>query len=88
MLCKFNDWLESMGAEKFLIRHTSKVTDGFVLQKIEGKDKQFLIEKIIGKTENKNRYEIKTEKNPEIMLEIEKKNIESAGAFVRLCFTK
>ena len=37
------------------------------------KDKQFLIEKIIVKIENKNSYEIKTEKEPEIMLEIEKK---------------
>ena len=62
-----------MGAEKFLIRHTSKVRDKIVLQKIEGKDKQFLIVKIIAKIENKNPYEIKTVKEPEIMLEIEKK---------------
>ena len=53
-----------MGAEKFLIRHTSKVRDEIVLQKVEGKDKQFLIEKIIAKIENKNPYEIKTGKKP------------------------
>ena len=62
-----------MGAEKFLIRHTSKVRDEIVLQKIEGKDKKFLIVKIIAKIENNNPYEIKTVKEPEIMLEIEKK---------------
>ena len=43
------------------------------LQNIEEKDKHFLIEKIIAKIEYKNPYEIKTEKEPEIMLEIEKK---------------
>ena len=61
LLYKFNDWTESMGAEKILIRHTSKVRDEFGLQKIEDKDKEFLIEKIIAKIENKNPYEIKTE---------------------------
>ena len=61
-----------MDTENLLIGHFSKVRDEIVLQKIEGKDKQFLIEKIIAKIENKNPYEIKTEKEPEIMLEIEK----------------
>ena len=44
-----------------------------VFKKIEEKGKQFLIEQIIVKIENKNPYEIKAEKEPEIMLEIEKK---------------
>ena len=73
LLYKFNDWIESMGAEKILIRHTSKIRGEIGLHKIEEKDKQFLIEKIIAKIENKNPYEIKAEKEPEIMLEIEKK---------------
>ena len=46
-----------MGAEKILIRHTSNVRDEISLQKIEEKDKQFFIEKIIAKIENKNSYE-------------------------------
>ena len=33
-----------MGAEKFLIRHISKVRDDIGLQKIDKKDKHFLIE--------------------------------------------
>ena len=62
-----------MGAEKILIRHTSKIRGEIGLQKIDEKDKQFLIEKIIAKIENKNSCEIKAEKELEIMLEIEKK---------------
>ena len=53
-----------MGAKKILIRHTTKNRDEIGLQKIEEKYKQFLIEKIISKIENKNPYEIKTEKEP------------------------
>ena len=61
-----------MALKKTLIRHISNVRNKIGLQKIEEKDKQFLIEKIIAKIEYKNTYEIKTEKEPEIMLEIEK----------------
>ena len=42
------------------------------LQKIEEKDMQFLIENIFAKIENKKPYETKTEKESEIMMEIEK----------------
>ena len=65
MQYKFNDWIESMGAEKILIIRTSKVRDKIGLQKIEEKDKQFLIEKVIAKIENKYLYKIKAEKEPE-----------------------
>ena len=61
-----------MAVEKTLIRHFSNVRSEIGLQKIEEKDKQFLIEKIIAKKEYENPYEIKTEKETEIMLEIEK----------------
>ena len=60
-----------MGAEEILIRHASKVRVEIGLQKIEEKDMWFLIKKIKTKITNKNPYEIKTEKNPEIILEIE-----------------
>ena len=46
-----------MGAEKILISHTSNVRDEISLKKIEEKDKQFFIEKIIAKIDNKNPYE-------------------------------
>ena len=45
LLYKFNDRIESMNAEKYLIKHTSKIKDEVGSQKIEEKDKQFLIEK-------------------------------------------
>ena len=47
-------WIESINAEKSLIRHTSKVKDEVSLQKIEEKDKQFLIKKIISNVEKKS----------------------------------
>ena len=43
-----------------------------IRQKIEEKGKQLLIEKIVAKIENKNLYEMKTERKPETMLDIEK----------------
>ena len=54
LLYKFNEWIESMGTEKILIWHTSKVKDNIGLQKIEEKDKHFLTQKITAKIENKN----------------------------------
>ena len=51
-----------MGVEKKLIRHISKVRDKIDLQKIVEKDKQFLIEKIIAKVENKSPYAIETKR--------------------------
>ena len=47
-------WIESINAEKSLIRHTSKVKDEVSLQKIEEKDKQFLIKKITSNVEKKS----------------------------------
>ena len=75
LLYKFNDWIESMNAEKILIRHTSKVKDEVGLQKIEEKDKQFLIEKNIPNIEKEKKKipcKIEVEKVSYIMLEIEK----------------
>ena len=72
LLYKFNEWIESLGAEKKLIRYSSKVNDIVGLQKIEEKEKQFLIEKIIYEVEKKTPYAVETEKKPEIITEIEK----------------
>ena len=60
LLYNLNDWIESMGVEKNFIRHTSKVTDEISVQKIEEKDKQFLIGKY------------SKDREPEIVLKIEK----------------
>ena len=52
-LYKFNDCIEAMDAEKILIRHASKAKDEVGLPKIEEKNKQFLIEKIVSEIERK-----------------------------------
>ena len=59
--------------KKFWSDVPQKLRTRLVFKKKEEKYKQLLIEKIIANIENKNPYEIKTEKEPEIMLEIEKK---------------
>ena len=41
LLYKFNDWIKSSGAEKMLIRHTSKAKDAVGLKKIEEKERVF-----------------------------------------------
>ena len=49
-----------MDAENYLSRHASKEKDEVGLQKIEKKNKQFLIEKIVSEIEKKNPYSIET----------------------------
>ena len=61
-------------AEKNLIRHTSKAEDTYVLKKIEEKDMQFLIEKLIYSIRKKNLY----------MITIEKKNRNHFGSYKQL----
>ena len=73
-----------MGAEKILIRHSSKAKDVVGLKKIEEKDREFLIEKIVYSIEKENLYTFEVEKTPEIMQEIEK-NAEFAGEFISPC---
>ena len=46
LLYKFSDWKESLGAEKRLIRCTSKAEDSYGLKKIKEKGKQFLTKKL------------------------------------------
>ena len=53
LLYKFNDSNESLGAKKILTKHSSKVNNIVSLQKIEEKDKQYFIDKIIYEVEKK-----------------------------------
>ena len=73
LLYKLNDWIQSLqGAEKLIIRHTSKAKDSVSLKSIEEKDRQLLIEKIIHGIEFNNPYNISSEKKPEIIDTVEK----------------
>ena len=58
LLYKLKNWIESLNAEKIKIRHSSKVKDDIGLIKMEEKDNQFLIEKIIGAVEKNSPYKI------------------------------
>lgn len=60
-----------MDAEKILMSYTSKFKDETGLQKIEEKDKHFLIENTIAEIEKKSLFIIEKEKKLENMLEIE-----------------
>ena len=43
----FNDFIKAYGNPRYKLLHTKKMLDTIGLQKVEGKNKQFLIEKII-----------------------------------------
>ena len=62
--------IELLEAKKNLIRHTSKAEETYGLKKIEEKDMQFLIEKLIYSIKKKNLYMITIEKKTEIILEV------------------
>ena len=72
LLYKFNNWIESLNAEKNKISHSPKVKQDNDLIKIEEKDNQFLIEKIIGAVEKTKPYEISMEKNLKLHLKLKK----------------
>ena len=55
-----------------MIKHTLKIKDSIGLEKIEERDKQFLVEKIIHGVEYQNPYENSIEKKPEIIETVEK----------------
>ena len=64
---KFNDWIESTKGEKLFMRHTAKTKDDFSLEGIEGRDRLFLIEKLIHNIEFKDHYQNLTEKKSKII---------------------
>ena len=60
-----------MDREKLLICHIVKKKDNFSLKTFEGRDRQFLIEKLIHNIEFKDHYQNSTEIKPEIIETIE-----------------
>ena len=63
---KFNDYIRAWQQKK-KIKHTQKIKDSVGLKKIEDRNKQFLIEKIIHGIEFINYYENSIEKKTEII---------------------
>ena len=63
---RFNDFLKIYGNPRYKLLHTRKMVDSKALEKLENKNKQFMIEKIIQGVEFENPSQSNPEKNPEI----------------------
>ena len=68
---RFNDFVKTYGNPRYKLLHTRKMLDSVDLKKVEDKNKEFLIEKIIHGVEFENFYQSNPEKKPEIMETIE-----------------
>ena len=66
---RFNDFVKMYGNPRYKLLHTRKMLDTVGLQKVEEKNKQFLIKKVILGVEFENAY--RQEKKPEILKIIE-----------------
>ena len=53
---RFNDFVKSYGNPRYKLLHTRKMLDSIAMKKVEDKNKQFLIEKIIHGVEFENFY--------------------------------
>ena len=68
----FNDFVKVFGNPRYKLLHTKKMLDNVGIKKIEEKNKQFLLEKIIHRIEFENLYATESERKPEILSTIEK----------------
>ena len=84
---RFNDFIKKSGGKKQIIKHTLKIKDSVGLKKIEDKNKQFQVEKIIHGVEFQNPYENSIEKKPEI-IETVKKNYRIIRRVYQYLFTE
>ena len=55
---KLNDQIEALGGEKQIIRHTAKMKDSVGLNKVDEKNREFLVEKVIHSIEFNNHMKI------------------------------
>ena len=68
---RFNSFLKAYGNPRYKLLHTRKMLDTVGLQKVEEKNKQFLLEKITHGIEFENLYPTDSERKPEIISTIE-----------------
>ena len=68
---RFNDFVKAYGNPRYKLLHTRKMLDSVALQKVEDKNKQFLVEKIIHGVEFENFYQANPEPKPEMIKTIE-----------------
>ena len=67
MFYHFNDFIKAYGNRRYKLLHTKKMLDTVSVKKIEEKNKQFIIEKLIHSVEFEDLYAANPEKNPEIL---------------------
>ena len=70
---RFNDFVKMYGNPRYKLLHTKKMLDSKALEKLENKNKQFMIEKIIQGVEFENVYQSNPEQKPEMIKTIESK---------------
>ena len=63
----FEDYVKAHGSKRRKIRQTQKLKDSVGLKKVEDRNKQFLIEKVIHSVELQNPYTNSIEQKPEIL---------------------
>ena len=68
---RFNDFIKVYGNPRYKLLHTRKMLESVGIKKVEEKNKQFLIKKIIHGVEFENFYQSNLEKKSEIMETIE-----------------
>ena len=71
---RFNDFIKAYGNPRYKLLHTRKMLDTVAVQKIEEKNKQFLIEKLIHSVEFEDLYATNPERKPEILSMMEIKS--------------
>ena len=75
---RFNDYVKAYGSKRRKIRHTQNLKDSVDLKRVEDRNKQFMIEKIIHSVEFQNPYMNSIEQKPEI-IDIVESNYKIAG---------
>ena len=68
---RFNDFVKIYGNPRYKLLHTRKMLDSTALKKLEYKNKQFLVEKIIQGVEFENTYQSHPEQKPEMIQTLE-----------------
>ena len=68
---RFNDFVKIYGNPRYKLLHTRKMLDSTALKKLEYKNKQFLVEKIIQGVEFENIYQSHPEQKPEMIQTLE-----------------
>ena len=68
---KLNNQIEALEGEKRIIQHNAKMKDFISLKKIEERDRQLLVEKIILSIEFSNPYKNPIDKTPQIIETVE-----------------